>query len=235
MKLLSQQDLDVRMQLTGCKYGELVNTYVTNLKWGRKNACDNIKDLLLLNAYIELMECYNVATTVANVNTTAVMTKAYDASDTYLIEFFIGGISVGGELPYETSVNVLDLVNILNSLQTDYIVTADVVSSISVFTLTFTGTCSTNLPIYYIRRSNKADEKTDLTLIPGTCASVIEHSNCITETQLQSMLDNISKLTGMCFRSIGFTYIVPEGYTPIKSFSSGITISPLGGHGITVV
>jgi hypothetical protein len=53
---ISQQDLTVRLQLTSCAYSKLANEFADNLKYGRKCAIDNEKTLLLLNAYIELIE-----------------------------------------------------------------------------------------------------------------------------------------------------------------------------------
>ena len=94
MATLSQQDLDVRLQLIGCEYGTLTTTFANNLKWGRKCAKKDWKNLILLSVYISLLEDYHVGLT----------------------------------------------------------------------------------------------------------------TNCITETQLQTMLDKISKLTKICFRPIGFTY-----------------------------
>jgi hypothetical protein len=61
MDYISQQDLDVRMQLTGCKFGQLTNEFADNLKYGRKCIVENQRNLVLLNAYLELLECYKVA------------------------------------------------------------------------------------------------------------------------------------------------------------------------------
>ena len=54
----TQLDITVRMQLAGEAYSELVNEYANDLKWGRK--CNKFEDIFFLNAYIELLECYDV-------------------------------------------------------------------------------------------------------------------------------------------------------------------------------
>jgi len=54
----SELDITVRMQLAGEKFSEMMNTYANDLKWGRK--CNSFEDLFLLNAYLELVECYDI-------------------------------------------------------------------------------------------------------------------------------------------------------------------------------
>ncbi len=57
---MNEQDITVRLQLTACKCSELTNTFVNNLKYGRKCAQTEWKNLILLNAYISLLEDYDV-------------------------------------------------------------------------------------------------------------------------------------------------------------------------------
>jgi len=45
------------------------------------------------------------------------------------------------------------------------------------------------------------------------CYQVGQTDNCFTETEIQALLEEISKLTGMDFQAIGYSYEVPEGYT----------------------
>ena len=60
MSTLSQTDLTVRLQLIGQEYSSLCNTYVNDLKWGKKCAKTEWKKLILLSSYISLLEDYNV-------------------------------------------------------------------------------------------------------------------------------------------------------------------------------
>ncbi len=54
------QDLLIRLQLTGQKYSELTNTFVNDLKWGKKCAKTEWKNLIILDVYISLLEDYNI-------------------------------------------------------------------------------------------------------------------------------------------------------------------------------
>jgi hypothetical protein len=58
--IYSEQDLTVRAQLIGIEYSNLVNTYVNDLKWGKKAAKTEWKKLILLQAYITLLENYDI-------------------------------------------------------------------------------------------------------------------------------------------------------------------------------
>lgn len=58
---MTKQDITVRLQLTACKCHELTNTFVNDLKYGRKCADNEWKDIIILNAYIKLLENYDLA------------------------------------------------------------------------------------------------------------------------------------------------------------------------------
>lgn len=45
--------------------------------------------------------------------------------------------------------------------------------------------------------------------------NVGEDDNCYTEEEIQTLIQNIGILTGICFKPIGYSYQVPEGYTLI--------------------
>lgn len=57
---LNQNDINVRLQLSCCKYAELVNAYANNLKYGIKICKDNVDKLILINGYIELLKKYKI-------------------------------------------------------------------------------------------------------------------------------------------------------------------------------
>ena len=46
-----------------------------------------------------------------------------------------------------------------------------------------------------------------------SCYTAGEDDNCYTEEEIQDLIKNIQTLTGICFKPIGYTYEVPEGYT----------------------
>lgn len=39
-----------------------------------------------------------------------------------------------------------------------------------------------------------------------------EDDNCYTEDEIQDLIKNIEKLTGICFKPIGYSYEIAEGY-----------------------
>jgi len=60
MATTNSTDLLVRLQLAGCKYGDLALEYVNDLKFGRKCATKHQWELFLLNVYLEILECHEI-------------------------------------------------------------------------------------------------------------------------------------------------------------------------------
>lgn len=58
---ITTQDLDVRLQLSGCAYGTLANSYVNHLKHGHSCITGEKWSLFLLNVYLEILECHELA------------------------------------------------------------------------------------------------------------------------------------------------------------------------------
>lgn len=61
---MNNTDLLVRLQLTGCAYSDLTNTFANDLKWGNKKSKTEWKKLILLNAYISIIEDYHTSSTI---------------------------------------------------------------------------------------------------------------------------------------------------------------------------
>ena len=201
MDYISQQDLDVRMQLTGCKFGQLTNEFADNLKYGRKCIIENQKNLVLLNAYLELLECYKVALIIEEQPSTGAITFSYGIGET--ISILIGGVLITPPMPINNSGKVDDIINLFNDNQSEIVASLD--SQGNEFILNFSGQCTDSvINILY----DDAKESTTYTVNVegGICASVIEYKNCITEEQLALMLDKISKLINICFQPYDFTY-----------------------------
>lgn len=204
---ISQQDLTVRLQLASCAYSELANSFANNLKYGRKCSIDNEKTLLLLNAYIELIECYklNVAA-VNNVNSSVLINLGYSPTSTILIG--INGTAITPNLPIVNYANVEYIANLFNSLQSEIVLTATDRSTFfdQIFELSFSGPCNGS-SVNVLYSSGEVSRDFVLLLENGICASPeIKYNNCISEEQLLSIFDRISKITGVCFQPIGFTY-----------------------------
>lgn len=58
--MINSTDLVIRLQLSGCKYGELALEYINDLKYGRKCATKHQWELFLLNVYLEILECHDL-------------------------------------------------------------------------------------------------------------------------------------------------------------------------------
>jgi len=54
----SSLDLQVRLQLSGQKYTELLSSYIDSLRWGKRNINKLEDKLTLLSVYIELLSDY---------------------------------------------------------------------------------------------------------------------------------------------------------------------------------
>ena len=201
MDYISQQDLDVRMQLTGCKFGQLTNEFADNLKYGRKCILENQRNLVLLNAYLELLECYKVALIIEEQLSTGSITLSYDISAT--ISLSIGDLLITSPMPIDNSEEIDDIVNLFNTNQSEIVASSD--NGNNDFTLNFTGPC-TNSVIDILYDDGKESTTYTVDVKGGVCASTTVYKNCITEEELALMLDKISKLINICFQPYDFTY-----------------------------
>ena len=201
MDYISQQDLDVRLQLTGCKFGQLTNEFADNLKYGRKCIVENQRNLVLLNAYLELLECYKVALIIEEQPSTGAITLGYDISAT--ISLSIGDLLITSPMPIDNSEEIDDIVNLFNTNQSEIVASSD--NGNNDFTLNFTGPC-TNSVIDILYADGKESTTYTVDVKEGVCASTTVYKNCITEEELALMLDKISKLINICFQPYDFTY-----------------------------
>ena len=60
MATLSQLDINVRLQLSGQKYSEMMYKYIDSLRWGKKSSIIEQNKLYLLGVYIELLMNYRI-------------------------------------------------------------------------------------------------------------------------------------------------------------------------------
>ena len=203
---ISQQDLTVRLQLASCAYSELANSFANNLKYGRKCAIDNEKTLLLLNAYIELIECYKLdSVEVKSIGYYNIETVFVSLFDTY--EAYIDGVLMAGPLSIldYTELGVfIDTFNENASIYSPGYSVAYVPSALKMIELAFSGPCSGG-SVTMVHNLESGSETTVVELTGGVCKGV-KYNNCISEKQLLSIFDRISKITGVCFQPLGFTY-----------------------------
>lgn len=200
MDYISQQDLDVRMQLTGCKFSQLTNEFADNLKYGRKCIVENQRNLVLLNAYLELLECYKVALIIKEQLSTGSISFNFAAAS---ISILINEVEITPLLMIEDYYDVEYIVSQFNLNQSEIVASSD--NGNSDFTLNFTGPC-TNSVIDILYDDGKESATYTVNVTDGVCASTTVYKNCITEEELALMLDKISKLINICFQPYDFTY-----------------------------
>ena len=203
MDYISQQDLDVRLQLTGCKFGQLTNEFADNLKYGRKCIIENQRNLVLLNAYLELLECYKVARIIEEQLSYGSIIFDYSVVETTTISISIDGVLITPPMPINNSAKVDDIVNLFNDSQSKIVASSD--NGNNNFTLNFSGPC-TNATVDVLYTTIKDSITYPVAVEGGVCASTTVYKNCITEEQLALMLDKISKLINICFQPYDFTY-----------------------------
>lgn len=214
MTNLNQIDLNVRLQLLGCKYSELANIYANNLKYGLKCAPSNLSKLLLLNAIIEILECYRLPYDKAGVVEFNVPNSVQVG---WNIELTSNGTSISGLVVTASSnANTVaaQLVAAINTYQAT-VIDSGIVATVEgdgkrLRTVRLATPC-TNPEIIGSLDTGVILSETILDyLIEGECDI---DRNCFTEEEIQALIDTAAKLAKQCFQPIGFNYEIPEGYT----------------------
>ena len=200
--MVSQQDLDVRLQLAGCKYSDLAQRFNKDLLYGRKCVTENRTDLMLLNVYLEMLECYKVG--IPEVESLGYF-QITTLSIGYTLEIFVNGVSITG---VQTSVStnrnttMTALVTIINNYQSVYTASLDTTSDLYIVTLT--GPCTGGIITYETSAQKEEITLKTKNLTDGVCE--VTYDNCLTEDELLVVFDKISDLTSLCFQPLGFTY-----------------------------
>lgn len=206
---INQVDLIVRLQLAGCKYSELANTYANNLKYGMKCSKKNLQNLFLLNSLLEILECYTIIYDKPGLIYQEVNQGGLSPGD--IVNILANGITISGDIDitdFGMSEQVTQIVEAINSYQSDFVASSESTDR-KEFAIKLLTPC-TNPDV-----SITIDDGNTVVEIPieyqtlGECN--IDH-NCFTEEQLLSIIDNIAALVKLCFQPIGFNYEIPEGY-----------------------
>lgn len=121
MLVFNQTDLNVRLQISSCKYAEIASAYANNLKYGIPCSRANLNKLILLNGYIDLLENYQVGSDKNCITEKEAQEIADKISKLICVCFqYIG-------FPYETNTEdpIDPLTNFLLRDVGDYILQAD--------------------------------------------------------------------------------------------------------------
>lgn len=200
--MISQQDLNVRLQLAGCKYSDLAQRFNKDLLYGRKCVTENRTDLMLLNVYLEMLECYKVGIPeVESVGYFQITTLSIG----YTLEIFVNGVSITGvqtSVTTNRNTTMTALVTIINNYQSVYTASLDTTSDLYIVTLT--GPCTGGIITYETSAQKEEITLKTQNLTDGVCE--VTYDNCLTEDELLVVFDKISDLTSLCFKPLGFTY-----------------------------
>lgn len=202
MASINQQDLNVRLQLAGCKYSDLAQRFNKDLLYGRKCVTENRTDLMLLNVYLEMLECYKVD--IPEVESVSVF------QITTLTVGFTLEILVNGEVLIPEYTSPTTNRNLTMSLMVDYInanqsvYTASLDTTNDLYKVVLTGPCTGGTVTYKTSAAKGEIVLSTEDLTGGVCE--VTYDNCLTEDELLVVFDKISDLTSLCFKPLGFTY-----------------------------
>lgn len=205
---LNQVDLNVRLQLLGCKYSEIANTYANNLKYGMKCSRENLRKLLLLNALIDILECYDIIHDVGGVIEQNIATAGLQINN--IVELFSNGVTITGPITLSsnnTTVQATQITTAINNYANT--VFSAIVSSTDRKSIIVKLTTPCTNPTVTVTVNNGTPVVLEY-LTEGECDV---DNNCFTEDQIKELIDSIAKLIKQCFQPMGYDYEIPEGYT----------------------
>ncbi len=198
MQYLNSTDLLVRKELISCKIGHLGAQYADDLRLGKSCSLKHRNELFLLQGVLELLKCYNPE----GINTgTIQVTVNYDPiiSDS-IFEIFVGDTSITGPDYYTADIRIL--VAHINDYQSTYVASTNVTDSTEGL-MTLTSECGVSGEISVVIKEigNMYFDYNGMS--ENVCTGV----NCVTEEEIQEMLNKVCKKYNLCFQPIGFSYV----------------------------
>lgn len=212
---LSQQDIDVRLQQLGCCIGAEAKKLANYYMYGSECKEEQLQKLTLLNAYADMLSCYSVQATA---NTDNIFLVSF--TDVYKTNFLAGNIVhfyLGDGEVYTYTVTggvacteINDIANgITNLPDLGDIIEVSAACNGSKAEVFIETTCGAK--DLQVIMTQVIDEVTYETIIPvqlyqeGKCETT-DDDNCITEDQVNTIVENIAKTCKKCFKSEGFAY-----------------------------
>lgn len=218
---LSQQDLDVRLQKIGCCTGAQAKQLAQYYMYGSECNEEQLQKLTLLNAYLDILSCYKVQATTdtdwvyvfdfSTIKSLPVSIPGYIYTE---LEIFIGGNSMGS-----VSINSGNTCGILGDLNNQISQNENIISSVLTCgenDIYITTTAKCNMSPAYARAYFTIDFGSELQLYymiyfpvyvqqKGKCITG-DKDNCVTEKQVEVILENIAIMCKDCFKPNGFAY-----------------------------
>lgn len=207
---LSQQDLDVRLQKIGCCTGAQAKQLAQYYMYGSECKEEQLQKLTILNAYLDILSCYKVQATTG--------TDWIYVVDVDNIKLLPAGaqidVYIGGELITSYITKTTEACNEINALNNAILSNPSIISSIDVCNETtkeITITVPCNMTPAYVKAYYQLDATEYTIYFPiyvaqeGKCITGDE-DNCVTEEQVEVILENIAIMCKECFKPNGFAY-----------------------------
>lgn len=197
MATLNQTDLNVRLQRIRCCIASKGATLVDKIKMGSKDVHCKLQELQVIEGMFEAIKCWNIedSEVLATGEIDVVKLEPGDS-----VQVFIGGVAV---TPIITSVGggeVNMMTNIKNYINAGGIYTASYPAGPRNASIVIRGTCA-NEPITIEFEGDPTSVITISGLSGGFCGL-----NCLTEVEVQAMIDYIATRCDLCFKDPGFDY-----------------------------
>lgn len=236
---LSQQDLNVRLQKIGCCTGEQAKLAARYYLYGSECAEEQLQKLTLLNAYLDILSCYNVQSTTATNWTYQIDLSSLIEYQNTITQDDTFNLYINGELiaSYVVSQDGLDICTHVGNitsvlLNSEKVISVDSSCNEIAATINVTVDCSmTNAYFIYsnnvqfaevsVNVNQKINSGVEVIAQDTKIGSVIylpiyvvqqgkcitgDKDNCITEAQLEIILENIAIMCKDCFKPNGFAY-----------------------------
>ena len=197
-----QSDLTQYLRLSGIYYTQMCNDFVKQLKYGGK-CIDCLQDkLFLFKEYIEALECYNVYTGGSGYY--KITNNANSRHILFTITIYVNNVSIGSVTTNSNDpvATMQQLAININDYQSDYTAVYNSLSQQIDITSDITKIPADNGELSF-HTTWTALEST----ISGLEGGIDNTDNCYTEDQIKQIINNIEKLTGCCFQTLGFQYI----------------------------
>ena len=197
MAVLNQTDLDVRLQTLNCCIATLSNELLNKIKIGSSDVHCKLLQLQVLQKMLKYIKCYRVEDAEV-LATGAIEVDVINIGDT--AQFFINGIAITPILTANSTNITTVMTGIKNAINTYSDYTAVFPGVQRAGAVEVTGTC-TNETITMEFTGNPDSEILLNGLSGGICSL-----NCLTEVQVQAMLDYMATTCKSCFQHIGYDY-----------------------------
>jgi len=213
---LSQQDLNVRLQKTGCCVGQEAKRLAQYYLYGSECAEEQLQKVTILNAYLDILSCYQVENTTST-------NWVYFLDFTDLLDYYFGTtntikIIIGDQivLDYVAPVEytLCGLVTYMCGLieANPNIISAVPTCDGKNVSMTITAACNmTPASATVYKEYDGYPNDSELYNVPtftvqsGKCPNNGE-DNCVTEEQINKIIENISVMCKDCFKPAGFAY-----------------------------